>query len=166
MAQLNEAAVQLVGNVTREPELRFTQDGKPVTTFGLAINRRRRNPQTNEWEDGDSTFFDVTCWEQLAENVAESVPKGARVLVLGYVQQDNWEKDGEKRSKLKVTADEVGPSLRWATVPSIVKNEKRSANGNRANGHAPAQANQGRPPAMAQARSQAAPVEDEYDDPF
>jgi len=166
---MSEAAVQLVGNVTREPELRFTKDGKPVATFGLAVNRRRRNPQTNEWEDRDPTFFDVTCWEQLAENVAESIPKGAAVLVLGYIYQDNWETpEGEKRSKLKVTADEVGPSLRWATVSSVVKNEKRPASANGSGSYAVNErqaSGQTRPLAQARVALQV-PATDEHEDPF
>jgi single-strand DNA-binding protein len=116
--------ITLVGNATREPELRFTNSGQAVASFGLAVNRRWQNRQTSEWEEAVS-FFDVTCWAQMAENVAESVAKGARVIVTGRLDQRSWEtQDGEKRSKIEVVADEVGPSLRWATA-EVTKTERR-----------------------------------------
>jgi single-strand DNA-binding protein len=116
--------VTVVGNATRDPELRFTNSGQAVATFGLAVNRRWQNRQTQEWEESVS-FFDITCWAQLAENVAESVQKGSRVLVTGRLDQRSWEtQDGEKRSKIEIIADEVGPSLRWATA-QVTKNERR-----------------------------------------
>src|ERR1700738_2230626 len=106
--------VTLVGNVTRDPELRFTAGGQATATFGLAVNRRWQDRQTQEWKEATS-FFDVVCWAQLADNVAESVGKGARVIVNGRLEQRSWETpEGDKRSKVEVTADEVGPSLKWA----------------------------------------------------
>ena len=117
-------SVTLVGNCTRDPELRFTSSGQAVATFGLAVNRRWQNRQTNEWEEQVS-FFDVTVWQQMAENVAESVTKGTRVVVTGRLDQRSWEtQDGDKRSKIEVVADEVAPSLRYATA-QIVRNERR-----------------------------------------
>ncbi len=108
--------VTLVGNVTRPPEVRYTPGGSARVSFGLAVNRRWRNKQTDEWEEQVS-FFDVTCWAQLAENVAESIQKGHRVVVTGRLEQRSWETDGgEKRSKVEIVADEVAPSLRWATA--------------------------------------------------
>lgn len=122
MAQGNN--VDLVGNTTREPELRYTPGGMPVATFGLAVNLRRQNRQTNEWEERTS-FFDVVCYGSLGENVSESIPKGARVMVTGRLEQRSWEaQNGERRSKVEVIADEVGPSLRWATC-DVTKNERR-----------------------------------------
>ena len=116
--------VTVMGNCTRDPELRFTPSGMAVATFGLAVNRRWQNRQTNEWEEAVS-FFDVTAWQQLAENVAESVQKGTRVLVTGRLDQRSWEtQDGEKRSKIEIVADEIGPSLRYATA-QVTKNERR-----------------------------------------
>ena len=116
--------VNVVGNATRDPELRFTPSGQAVANFGLAVNRRWQNRSTNEWEEAVS-FFDVTAWQQLAENVSESVQKGTRVVVTGRLDQRSWEtQDGEKRSKVEIVADEVGPSLRYATA-SVVKNERR-----------------------------------------
>jgi single-strand DNA-binding protein len=120
----NGNTVTLVGNCTRDPELRFTPSGQAVATFGLAVNRRWQNRQTQEWEEAVS-FFDVTSWQQLAENVAESVQKGTRVVVTGRLDQRSWEtQDGEKRSKVEVVADDIAPSLRFATA-SVVKNERR-----------------------------------------
>ena len=116
--------VTVVGNCTRDPELRFTAGGQAVASFGLAVNRRWQNRQTNEWEEAVS-FFDVTCWAQLAENVAESITKGSRVIVSGRLDQRSWEtQDGDKRSKIEIVADEIGPSLTYATA-QVVRNERR-----------------------------------------
>ena len=116
--------VSVVGNATRDPELRFTPSGQAIATFGIAVNRSWRNKQSNEWEEAVS-FFDVTCWAQMAENVAESVTKGTRVLVSGRLEQRSWEtNDGEKRSKVEIVAEEIGPSLRFATA-GVTKNERR-----------------------------------------
>ena len=108
--------VTLVGNATRDPELRYTPSGQTVATFGLAVNRRWQNRQNNEWEE-QTSFFDIKCWAQMAENVSESVQRGTRVIVTGRLEQRSWETDnGEKRSKVEVVADEIAPSLRWATA--------------------------------------------------
>jgi single-strand DNA-binding protein len=116
--------VSITGNLTRDPELRFTPSGQANTTFGVAVNRRWQNRQTQEWEEATS-YFDVVCWQQLAENVAQSLSKGARVVVTGRLDQRSWEnQEGERRSKVEITADEVAPSLRWATA-TITKNERR-----------------------------------------
>jgi len=124
----NGNVVELIGNLTRDPELRFTPSGAPVASFGLAVNRRWQNRQTNEWEEQVS-FFDVVCWRELAENVAESLTKGTRVMVSGRLDQRSWEtQDGEKRSKVEVVADEVAPSLRWATA-QVTRNERRDGGG-------------------------------------
>jgi len=118
----------LVGNVTRDPELRFTPGGAAVATFGLAWNHRTTNRQTNETEEQVS-FFDVTCWRQLAENVAESVTKGMRVVVYGRLQQRSWESaPGERRSKVEVVADEIAPSLKFATA-QVTRNDFRGGGG-------------------------------------
>ena len=120
----NGNTVVLVGNVTRDPELRFTPTGQATTTFGLAVNRRWQNRQTQEWGEATS-FFDVVCWREMAENAAESLTRGARVVVTGRLEQRSWETpEGDKRSKVEVVADEIGPSLRWATA-QVTKNERR-----------------------------------------
>jgi single-strand DNA-binding protein len=120
--------VTLVGNVTRDPEIRYTPSGQTVATFGLAVNRRWQNRQTNEWEEQVS-FFDVKCWSQMAENVSESISRGTRVIVSGRLEQRSWETDnGDKRSKVEVVADEIAPSLRWATA-QVQKIEKSGGSG-------------------------------------
>jgi single-strand DNA-binding protein len=117
--------VHVVGNAVSDPSLRFTPNGTAVANFAIAVNNRRMNKQTNQWEDGETEFFDVTCWSQMAENASESIVKGSRVMVWGRLQQQKWETEGgDKRSKIQIVADEVGPSLRWANA-TVVKNERR-----------------------------------------
>ena len=116
--------VTIIGNITRDPELRFTPSGQSNASFGVAVNRRWQNRQTQEWEEATS-FFDVVCWGTLADNVSESLVKGSRVIVTGRLDQRSWEtQEGEKRSKIEIVADEVAPSLRWARA-QIEKNERR-----------------------------------------
>src|ERR1700761_1148166 len=120
--------VSIVGNLTRDPELRFTPSGQATTNFGVAVNRRWQNRQSNEWEEAVS-FFDIVCWGQLAENAAQSLSKGARIVVSGRLDQRTWETaEHERRSKIEITADEVAPSLRWATV-AITKTERPTPDG-------------------------------------
>jgi single-strand DNA-binding protein len=122
------ASVTLVGNLTRDPELRFTPNGAPVVTFGVAVNRRWQNRDSQQWEE-QTSFFNVTCWRDLAHNVAETLQKGSRVIVSGRLDQRSWQtQEGDKRSVVEVVADEVGPSLRWATA-SITRNERREGGG-------------------------------------
>jgi single-strand DNA-binding protein len=121
-------SIVLVGNVTRDPELRFTPSGQATATFGLAVNRRWQNRQTQEWEEATS-FFDVVCWRDMAENAAESLARGSRIIVSGRLEQRSWETpDGDRRSKVEVIADEIGPSLRWATA-QVTKNERKGPGG-------------------------------------
>jgi single-strand DNA-binding protein len=115
--------VTITGNATREPELRFTPSGQAVASFGVAVNRRWQNRQTQEWEEAVS-FFDITAWAQLAENIAESVAKGTRVTITGRLDQRSWETpEGDKRSKVEIVADDVAVSLRWATA-EVTRNER------------------------------------------
>jgi single-strand DNA-binding protein len=119
-------AVTIVGNITRDPDLKFTGSGLAMCTFGLAVNNRKKD-ERGEWVDGDPSFYDVVCWRQLAENVTESLPKGTSVIVTGKLRQRSWEADdGTKRSKVEVQADHVGPALNWATC-EVSRNEKRTA---------------------------------------
>ena len=121
-------SVTLVGNLTRDPELRYTPAGAATCQFGLAVNRRWQNRQTQEWEEATS-FFNVVAWREMAENAGESLTKGSRVIVTGRLEQRSWETpDGEKRSVVEVVADEIGPSLRWATA-QVVRNERRDGAG-------------------------------------
>jgi single-strand DNA-binding protein len=123
MAQDN--SVSIVGNLTREPELRFTPSGQATATFGIAVNRTWTDRQSQERRESTS-FFDVVCWGTLAENAATSLTRGTRVVVTGRLDQRSWEtQEGEKRSKVEITAEEIAPSLRWATV-HITRNERRS----------------------------------------
>ena len=116
--------VTLVGNMTRDPELRFTASGVATASFGIAVNRVWNDRQTNEKKEAVS-FFDVVCWREMAENVSESLTKGARVVVTGRLEQRSWETpEGEKRSKIEVVADDIGPSLRWSTA-QVTRNDRR-----------------------------------------
>jgi single-strand DNA-binding protein len=132
-----DSTVTIVGNLTREPELRFTQGGRAICTLGLAVSRRYQ--VNNEWQE-QTSFFNVVAWAQLGENAAASLNKGMRVLVTGRLEQRSYEtSDGEKRSVVEVVAEEIGPSLRWATA-SVDRNDRRggdgSAGGNNAGGNA------------------------------
>jgi len=116
--------VTVTGNITRDPELRFTPSGQPVANFSVAVNRRWQNRQSQEWEEATS-FFDITAWAQLAENVSESLTRGMRVTITGRLDQRSWETpEGDKRSKVEIVADDVAPSLKWATA-QVTKNERR-----------------------------------------
>ncbi|HAS12419.1 single-stranded DNA-binding protein [Acidimicrobiia bacterium EGI L10123] len=110
----NGNTITIIGNVTRDPELRYLTSGTALAQLGVAVNRRYM--QNNEWQE-ETSFFDVVCWRDLADNVSESISKGDRIIVTGRLEQRSWEtQDGDKRSKVEIVADEVGPSLRWATA--------------------------------------------------
>jgi single-strand DNA-binding protein len=117
-------ATTVTGNLTRDPEIRYTRDGHASTLLGLAVNRRWENRETKEWEESTS-FFDVVCWRELAENAALSLTKGMRVMVTGRLEQRSWETgEGERRSKVEIVAEEIGPSLRFATA-EVQRSERR-----------------------------------------
>jgi single-strand DNA-binding protein len=117
-------SVTVVGNITRDPELRYTQSGQAVVKLGLAVNRRWQNRTTQEWEEQVS-FFNITAWAQLAENVGECLTKGMRVVVTGRIEQRSWETpEGEKKSTVDIVADEIAPSLKWATA-KVERNERK-----------------------------------------
>src|SRR5215213_9703341 len=119
-------SVTLIGNLTRDPELRFTTGGRGVASFGLAVNRRYQ--QNGEWQE-QTSFFNVIAWGQLGENAAASLGKGARTMVTGRLEQRSYEtQDGDKRSVVEVVADEIGPSLRWATA-QVERTDRRSGEG-------------------------------------
>jgi single-strand DNA-binding protein len=114
---MSENSVTLVGNLTDDPELRFTAQGAAVANFRIAVSKRVRDAQTNEWKDGETSYFRVNVWRQLAENVAETLTKGNRVIVTGTLKMRSWEtQEGEKRTVVEIEATEVGPSLKWATA--------------------------------------------------
>lgn len=120
MANVNNITV--LGNLTRDPELRFTPSGSPVVNFGIAVSRRWQN-NVGEWQE-DVNYVDVVAWRSLAENCSESLKKGDRVLLNGRLQMRTWETaDGQTRNKIEIVARVVAPSLEWATT-EITKNIK------------------------------------------
>src|SRR3954454_3281191 len=109
-------SITISGNITRDPEMRYTPSGVSKVSFGVAVNRSWRNQQTQEWEE-QTSFFNVVAWRQLAENASATLTKGTRVVVSGRLEQRSWETEaGEKRSIVEVVADDVAPSLRFATA--------------------------------------------------
>jgi len=119
--------VVITGNLTDTPEVTFTPNGAAVCNFRLAVTPRVKDGEG--WKDGETSFFRITAWRQLAEHVGDSLGKGDRVIVLGQLRARSWETpEGERRSVVEVTAEEVGPSLKWATA----KPERTKANGTKA----------------------------------
>lgn len=112
-----EPIVTVIGNLTRDPDLRFTPSGHPVTNFTVASTPRTYDKRSGEWSDGETLWVNCSAWRQLGENVAESLTKGMRVLVHGKLRQRSYEtQEGEKRTVLELDVEEVGPSLRSATA--------------------------------------------------
>jgi single-strand DNA-binding protein len=122
-----ETTISVIGNLTADPELRFTAGGTAVANFTVASTPRTFDRQSGEWKDGDALFLRCTVWRQTAENVAESLSRGARVLVEGKLRQRSYEtKDGEKRTVIELDVDEIGPSLRFHTA-KVAKASRRAA---------------------------------------
>ena len=112
-----ETVITLVGNLTADPELRFTPSGAPVANFTVASTPRTFDRQSGEWRDGDAMFLSCAVWRQAAENVAESLQKGTRVIVQGRLKSRSYEtREGEKRTVFEVDVDEIGPALKYATA--------------------------------------------------
>ena len=123
-----ETVITVVGNLVDDPELRFTPSGAAVANFRIASTPRTFDRQTNEWKDGDALFLTCSVWRQAAENVAESLQKGMRVVVQGRLKSRQYEtREGEKRTVFEIDVDEVGPSLRYATAK--VTRTQRSGGG-------------------------------------
>jgi single-strand DNA-binding protein len=117
--------VTLVGNLTDDPELRYTPNGAAVCKFRIAVNRRIQD-SNGQWKDGEASYFSVNCWRGLAENAAESLTRGTRVVVAGRLNYRSWEnQEGEKRTAVEIEADEVAPSLKWATAK--IERQSRSS---------------------------------------
>jgi single-strand DNA-binding protein len=112
-----ETVITVIGNLTGDPELRFTPSGAAVASFTVASTPRTLDKATNEWKDGEALFLRCSIWRQAAENVAESLQKGMRVIVQGRLQQRSYDtKEGEKRTVIEMQVDEIGPSLKYATA--------------------------------------------------
>jgi single-strand DNA-binding protein len=123
-----DITVTVVGNLTNDPELRFTPSGAAVASFTVASSSRVLDKATNEWKDGDTTYLRCSVWRQYAENVAESLTKGTRVIVTGRLKQRSYEtREGEKRTVMEIDVDDVGPVLRYATAK--VNRVQRSGGG-------------------------------------
>ena len=132
-----DSNVTIVGNLTRDPELRFTAGGKGVASFGVAVNRRYQ--VNGEWQEKVS-FFNVTAWDSLGENAAASLTKGTRIMVTGRLEQREYETtNGEKRNVVEIVADELGPSLRWARA-EVERTLRTGPDGAPAGGGRPANA--------------------------
>ncbi len=124
-------SVTLNERLTKDPEPRYSAQGSPVVQFSVVRSRRLKDQQNGEWRDEDTPFWDCVAFGQLAENAAESLVKGTAVLVTGRAAQEEWEtKDGQKRRSIKVTADEIAPSLRFATAKVARASRSKPAAGN------------------------------------
>jgi single-strand DNA-binding protein len=124
-----ETVITVVGNLTADPELRFTPSGAAVASFTVASTPRTFDRQSNEWKDGEALFLRCSIWRQAAENVAESLTRGARVVVTGRLKQRSFEtREGEKRTVIELDVDEVGPSLRYATA-KVNRTQRGSSTG-------------------------------------
>lgn len=133
-----ETNITLVGNLTGDPELKFTPSGAAVANFTVASTPRTFDRQTNEWKDGEALFIRCDAWRQLAENVASSLQKGQRVIVTGALKVRNYERqDGSKGTSVEMTVDEIGPSLRFATA-SVTRASSGGGGGNAGGGNAAA----------------------------
>jgi single-strand DNA-binding protein len=129
-----ETIITLVGNLTADPELRFTPSGAAVANFTVASTPRTFDRQTSEWKDGDAMFLNCSVWRQAAENVAESLTKGMRVVVQGRLKSRSYEtREGERRTVFEVDVDEVGPSLRYASA-KVTRNTGGGGGGNYSGG--------------------------------
>lgn len=129
-----ETPITLIGNLTADPELRFTPSGAAVANFTVASTPRTFDRQTNEWRDGDAMFLNCAVWRQAAENVAESLQKGMRVIVSGRLKSRSYEtREGEKRTVFEVDVDEIGPALRYATA-KVTRTSSGGGGGNSGGG--------------------------------
>ncbi|MBK4145334.1 single-stranded DNA-binding protein [Corynebacterium macginleyi] len=127
MAQ-GDTNITVVGNIVADPELRFTPAGAAVANFRVASTPRRYNSQTNQWEDGEAMFLTCNVWRQAAENVAETLSKGMRIIVTGRLKQRSFQtREGENRTVFEIDVDEVGPSLKYATA-QVNRNPREGGN--------------------------------------
>jgi len=146
----NDTLVTIVGNLVEDPSLRFISSGAAVVNFTIASTPRSFDKQSNEWKDGTTLFMRCSLWREAAENVAESLTKGMRVIVTGRLVSRSWDQDGTKRTVMEMQVDEVGPSLKYATAQ--VTRKEKSGNSSGGGNSAPA--------------AQAAPQGGSNDDPW
>lgn len=134
MAQ-GDTNITVVGNIVADPELRFTPAGAPVANFRVASTPRRYNSQTQQWEDGEAMFLTCNVWRNAAENVAETLTKGMRIIVTGRLRQRSFQtREGENRTVFEIEVDDVGPSLRYATA-QVTRNPREGGSGNYSGGN-------------------------------
>lgn len=140
-----ETTITVVGNLTADPELRFTPSGAGVASFTVASTPRTLDRQSGEWKDGEPLFLRCSAWRDLGEHAAESLTRGARVIVVGRLKQRSYEKDGQTRTVYELDVDEVGPSLKYATA-AVTKAARADSGGGFGGGSAarPATATSGR----------------------
>jgi single-strand DNA-binding protein len=155
-----DTVITIIGNLTADPELRFTPSGAAVANFTVASTPRQFDRTSNEWKDGDTLFMRCAVWRDAAENVAESLQRGARVLVSGRLKQRSYEKDGAKHTVVEMDVDEVGPSLRYATA-KVNRTQRGTGGGGFNGGGAAGGGGQGGGPA-AGAGGQGAPANDPW----
>jgi single-strand DNA-binding protein len=140
-----ETTITVIGNLTNDPEMRFTPAGAAVANFTIASTPRTFDRNSNEWKDGETLFLRASIWREAAENVAESLTKGMRVIASGFLKQRSYEKDGEKRTVIEFEVDEIGPSLKYANA-KVNRTQRKDGNGGGYN----AQPAQQQPPAQGQ----------------
>jgi len=143
----NDTTITVIGNLTSDPELRFTPSGSAVTNFTIASTPRTFDRTSNEWKDGETLFLRSSIWREAAENVAESLTKGMRVIAQGRLKSRSYDKDGEKKTVIEFEVDEIGPSLQYAKaqVTRVPKGQQQGQSQ-----QAPAQGNWNQQPAAAQ----------------
>ncbi|MCA0379014.1 MAG: single-stranded DNA-binding protein [Actinobacteria bacterium] len=140
-----ETAITVVGNLTADPEMRYTGSGVPFASFTIASTPRTFDRQTNEWKDGEALFLRATVWREFAEHVANSLTKGMRVIARGNLRQRSYDdKDGQRRTSYELDVDEIGPSLRYATA-QVTRSQSRGQGGGFGGGQPSGQSDWGRP---------------------
>jgi single-strand DNA-binding protein len=126
---MSDTSITIIGNLTKDPEVRFTNNGNAMVSFSVAVNKSKKNKETGEW-DNEAHFFDCTAFGEIADNFANSFTKGNRVIVYGELQQRKYQaQDGTEKTKVELFVQEIGASLRWATV--VVNRTERSEGGSK-----------------------------------
>lgn len=142
-----ETVITVVGNLTADPEMRYTNSGVPFASFTIASTPRAFDKQANEWKDGEALFLRATVWREFAEQVANSLTKGTRVIARGNLRQRSYDdKDGQRRTSYELDIDEIGPSLRYATA-QVTRTQARGQGGGFGGGSAQGQGGWAQPPA-------------------